>query len=254
MKIDKITPCICVEHIPEAGDSSFYGMPQLQVTQIWHGHQYYTPFCPNCGRGGLSQYKSAYLAFKGWNEMQERLWRMNDGKPMPYVKKDIDTLPRNGYDNWARAHADLGIAPGEHFWYAGSECRVRSDGNEILFYDTYDNTWSCPPGDCTRCQLNTVIAHKQEIKKLPFARWHVEAGEPDHIWHRYVHERLDAEPVKKHRFRICYIDGFDLKYKTVEVDAESKEKALETLWNHHSPEGDFDHQIREITEFMEDES
>ena len=82
----------------------------------------------------------------------------------------------------------------------------------------------------------------------------MEAGEPDHIWHRYVHERLAAEPVKKHRFRICYIDGFDMKYKTFETEAENKEEAIHRLWTEHIPEGDFDHQIGEITEFMEDES
>mgnify|MGYP003523230468 CR=1 FL=1 len=28
----KITPCICCDHEPDAGDSMYYGMPQLRVT------------------------------------------------------------------------------------------------------------------------------------------------------------------------------------------------------------------------------
>ena len=31
---------------------------------------YFEAYCPNCGRGGLIQYKSAYLALKAWNAMQ----------------------------------------------------------------------------------------------------------------------------------------------------------------------------------------
>ena len=45
-------------------------MPQLKVTQ---GMDYFEIYCPNCGRGGMLQFKSAYLAVKDWNEMQESL-------------------------------------------------------------------------------------------------------------------------------------------------------------------------------------
>lgn len=69
MKTD-IIPCICCDHEPDCGDSVYYGMPQLKVTSDMQWFEYY---CPNCGRGGSFQYKSAYLAIKEWNKMQERL-------------------------------------------------------------------------------------------------------------------------------------------------------------------------------------
>ncbi len=75
MKI-KIIPCICSEPIDEYSDI-YDGMPQLKVTN-YNEHcnsQYYEAYCPICGRGGLMQFKSAYLALKNWNEMQERLRR-----------------------------------------------------------------------------------------------------------------------------------------------------------------------------------
>ena len=54
------------------GDSVYYGMPQLKVCG-GKPHTYFEVYCPNCGRGGLLQFKSAYLALKDWNEMQEEL-------------------------------------------------------------------------------------------------------------------------------------------------------------------------------------
>ena len=72
MYVMEILPCICCDHEPNAGDSSYYGMPQLKVCgggpTTW-----YSAYCPNCKRGGLFQDKSAYKALKRWNEMQERL-------------------------------------------------------------------------------------------------------------------------------------------------------------------------------------
>ena len=69
MKTD-IIPCICCDHEPDYGDSVYYGMPQLKVTSDMQWFEYY---CPNCDRGSSFQYKSAYLAIKEWNKMQERL-------------------------------------------------------------------------------------------------------------------------------------------------------------------------------------
>lgn len=74
MKTD-IIPCICCDHEPDCGDSVYYGMPQLKVTRHM---QYYECYCPNCGRGGLIQHKSPYLAIKAWNEMQLGLKRMEE--------------------------------------------------------------------------------------------------------------------------------------------------------------------------------
>ena len=74
MKVDKIIPCVCCDHEPDCGDSVYYGMPQLKVCG-GKPHTYFEVYCPNCGRGGLIQYKSAYLALKGWNELQCRARR-----------------------------------------------------------------------------------------------------------------------------------------------------------------------------------
>lgn len=66
----KIIPCICCDHEPTCADSIYYEMPQLKVTQ---NMEYYEIYCPNCGRGGMLQFRSAYLAVKDWNEMQKML-------------------------------------------------------------------------------------------------------------------------------------------------------------------------------------
>ena len=76
MKVNKIIPCICCDHKPDCGDSVYYGMPQLKVTDRMN---FFEAYCPNCGRGGLIQYKSAYLAIKGWNEVQQRLRKYGIG-------------------------------------------------------------------------------------------------------------------------------------------------------------------------------
>ena len=80
MRVKKIIPCVCIDHIPDASDSVYYGMPQLKVScGLGASMQFYSPYCPNCGRGGCAEYKSAYLALKSWNEMQESLlaWKEN---------------------------------------------------------------------------------------------------------------------------------------------------------------------------------
>ncbi len=77
MQVGKVLPCVCIDHEPDVGDSVFYGMPQLKVAG-YDGKPLYTPYCPRCGRGGMLQYKSAYLALKAWNEMIEKIKRMED--------------------------------------------------------------------------------------------------------------------------------------------------------------------------------
>ena len=79
MRVKKIIPCVCIDHRPDASDSVYYGMPQLKVSGGFDtSMQFYSPYCPNCGRGGCAEYKSAYLALKSWNEMQERLWAVKE--------------------------------------------------------------------------------------------------------------------------------------------------------------------------------
>ena len=46
------------------------------------------------------------------------------------------------------------------------------------------------------------------------------------------------------QFRINYIDGHDLRYKSIEVHADSKEDALSALWDMY--DADYDHQIVEV--------
>lgn len=72
MKVNQIIPCICIDHEPNAGDSVYYGMPQLKVTGS-NGNEWYEAYCPSCGRGGLFQFKSSYLALKDWNKLQKEL-------------------------------------------------------------------------------------------------------------------------------------------------------------------------------------
>ena len=86
---DRVIPCICIEHKPDCSDSVHYGMPQLKITNVWQGRMYFTAYCPNCGRGGAHEFKSAYLSIKDWNEFQSRLWR-NRGL---WMGSDIDYNP-----------------------------------------------------------------------------------------------------------------------------------------------------------------
>ncbi len=77
MQVEKVLPCVCIDHEPNAGDSVFYGMPELKIAG-YHGKPLYTPYCPHCGRGGIEQYKSAYLALKAWNELIKQLRQTED--------------------------------------------------------------------------------------------------------------------------------------------------------------------------------
>lgn len=84
MRVKKIIPCVCIEHKPDIAVSVYYGMPRLKVScGLDTSMQFYSPYCPNCGRGGCSEHKSAYLALKHWNEMQESLWHIKEN-PNPF--------------------------------------------------------------------------------------------------------------------------------------------------------------------------
>lgn len=75
MRVVRVIPCICSPNWEEEQiDNGYYGMPQLRV--YGGSDRYFDAHCPKCGRGGLLQYKSAYLALKEWNEMQEQLRRV----------------------------------------------------------------------------------------------------------------------------------------------------------------------------------
>ena len=32
MRVKKIIPCVCIDHMPDVSDSVYYGMPQLKVS------------------------------------------------------------------------------------------------------------------------------------------------------------------------------------------------------------------------------
>lgn len=87
MKVDKITPCVCIDHKPTLSDSVHYGMPQLKVSGGGKSLRF-TPYCPNCGRGGCSEHKSAYLALKEWNKLMDHLWEYKTHKNYPFVAEE----------------------------------------------------------------------------------------------------------------------------------------------------------------------
>jgi hypothetical protein len=98
MTVDKIIPCVCCEHPPSVDDRHEYGMPVLIASNSCIDHlQFWEAKCPKCGRGGIIQYKSAYLALKHWNECMVRCYRMED-KEIVYYEDFKDTCERLGYE------------------------------------------------------------------------------------------------------------------------------------------------------------
>lgn len=100
-----IVPCVCIKYKLDSSVSVNYGMPILKITPTWldnHGeaYNYYEAVCPRCGRGGLHQFKSAYLALRWWNNLMEQLWeerdfngqKVRDYSKLPYFLDDIDLL------------------------------------------------------------------------------------------------------------------------------------------------------------------
>ena len=186
MKIGKIHPCICIERNREAGDSGFLGMPNLKIYQGSPEYpECYVPYCPSCGRGGIKEYPSAFMALKAWNALQESLWEMNGGKPLDDAPKPEQAAdPRDGYGEWHKTHQILRLPEGEHFMWKNQECRIRSDGKAVLSYDPYDHDWLKP--GYRSLQLCRLLEEPEKIEPLPFDRWHVESSEPSYIWKRYV--------------------------------------------------------------------
>ena len=185
MKIGRIHPCICISHVPTSGDSGTYGMPALKVYQSSGYPERYIPYCPTCGRGGIIDYSSAYLALKHWNELQEQLWEENNGQPKDDAPKpEPEADPRDGYADWHKTHQLLHLPEGEHFQWGHEECRIRSDGKAVLIYDYEYNDWLAP--GYRQLQLEVLLEHPERIEPLPFEKWHVESSEPSWIWKRHV--------------------------------------------------------------------
>ena len=60
------------DHTDSNAGDSYAGMPSLRVvSHVYKGkwQELWMIQCPNCGRGGLEQYESAYHALKDWNEI-----------------------------------------------------------------------------------------------------------------------------------------------------------------------------------------
>ena len=96
--VETIILCVCIDHEPDICESVHYGMPQLKVScGIQKHRQFWTAYCPACGRGGCIEHKSAYLALKAWNEMQTRLWKIRETGLMPWAEtttEDEDSQER----------------------------------------------------------------------------------------------------------------------------------------------------------------
>ena len=45
-------------------------------------------------------------------------------------------------------------------------------------------------------------------------------------------------------YKVCFIDGHDLKYKTFTCWAEGRKQAIEKMFNTYGP--DFDHQVKDV--------
>jgi hypothetical protein len=75
VKVGNVLPCICTKDVDFNADG-YNGMPILRV--FGGGDRYFDAKCPKCGRGGLFQFKSAYLALRDWNEMQTELREQED--------------------------------------------------------------------------------------------------------------------------------------------------------------------------------
>ena len=97
MKVGEVVPCIYSpnwedEHIADG----YYGMPQLRV--YGGGDSFFDCRCPKCGRGGLFQYKSAYLALRAWNETQKDLRRIYNLEHIkPLEQRTTKENERNDY-------------------------------------------------------------------------------------------------------------------------------------------------------------
>ena len=60
-----------------------------------------------------------------------------------------------------------------------------------------------------------------------------------------------GEGKRMNAYRVNYIDGYDLRYKSFETMAQSKKEAVSNLWATYKDNGDFDHQIIEILRLEE---
>ena len=98
MTVDKIIPCVCCDHPPSVDDSFKYGMPVLTPCNSAKEHlQFWVAKCPVCGRGGIFQFTSAYLALKHWNELMRNCYAA-EHKPVVYKENWKDTCERLGYE------------------------------------------------------------------------------------------------------------------------------------------------------------
>lgn len=82
---ETIRPCVCCKNAD--GDTSmFTGMPVLRPARNDYPERFqvnWTIKCPECGRGGILEFKSVQAAIRRWNKMQDRQWEFMDGFDVP---------------------------------------------------------------------------------------------------------------------------------------------------------------------------
>ena len=76
MRVEKIAPCVCIDHKPDRVASGHDGMPELSIYTGDVPYSYwFSAFCPNCRRGSkLQSHRSAYFALLYWNDIQKSCW------------------------------------------------------------------------------------------------------------------------------------------------------------------------------------
>lgn len=94
MKVEKIAPCVCIDHKPDRTASGHDGMPELSVYTGDIPYSYYfSAFCPKCGRGSkLQSHKSAYFALHYWNDIQKSCWSI--------LCTDLAGKRKEGIEEW----------------------------------------------------------------------------------------------------------------------------------------------------------
>lgn len=97
MTVERITPCVCCDHLPNEADAHDYGMPVLiPCNGLKPFQQFWEAKCPQCGRGGLVQYKSAYLALRGWNELMAECYATQES---PFSEEPDELSAQECSDN-----------------------------------------------------------------------------------------------------------------------------------------------------------
>ena len=151
-KVKEIIPCVCADNKPDAGESVYDGMPQIKVYQSAGGKQLWTAFCPACGRGGLIEHKSTYLALKDWNEMQIEL---REGK-LPWKSANASECCKEcHYGQMAARKHNKVLAPETCNLYRNKRCPYLQTCETCRWYEDFAGV--CFNGDSPHCADFPVV-------------------------------------------------------------------------------------------------